>query len=80
VDYLKFATDNARREFLTGEPSSPSRRYCGPCDTWHSSKHLECPDCGAATDKAKTINRSAERCPCGCGAVQHHQEYDTNNR
>jgi hypothetical protein len=27
-------------------------RYCGMCDVWVPARHLECPDCGAATDKA----------------------------
>jgi hypothetical protein len=32
-------------------------RYCGPCDRWVAARHVECPYCGADTDKAPPDDR-----------------------
>lgn len=35
------------------------RRYCGMCEKWFGARHIDCPDCGAPTDRAEP--------PEGCG-------------
>lgn len=55
----------------------PTKRYCGMCDKWFGSRVLECPKCGADTDKAEPEPRLPQKPDAAeCGVRREADEVE----
>jgi hypothetical protein len=52
------------------------KRYCGMCDEWFGRRVMECPKCGADTDKGEP-EPAHKRATCVCG---HGWTFDFQQR